>query len=407
MRISLNTFVLTFLLVVIIHSCKEREGQIRPEAHGMSSDSLQAASALMQDYIDQEKLSCISTLVMKDGHLVERSLYGFSDVDKQTPLREDQLFRIFSLGKPITTVALMILYEEGKFELDDPIERIIPEFGETEVYLTDTDPPVMIPQNHPVTFRELLSNTSGMTYGWDPYNYVDSLYNAQDPVLFEQLSLSSFSKAVAGLPLKWQPGSRWENSVSFDIAAYLVEIISGVPFNEFLKMNIFIPLGMDDTGFQVPEVDRDRLAMIYKWNYQEKQLEAAPEWLAQVREPVKLYSGGEGLVSSIEDYALFGQMLLNEGELNGHRILQPETVQMILSNQLPQGVIYQEGIGFGLGGALDPETGEYFWHGLASTFFWADPEKDLLILCFSHFLPPEKYRFGQDFREMVRSAVKK
>lgn len=392
-------------VLLLVYGCRERQQKGTPEAYGFSSDTLYAASALMQEYIDDGKLPCISTLVMKNGDIVHRGVHGYADVVKQVPLEEHQLFRIFSLGKPVTAVALMMLYEEGLFALDDPVAEYIPEFAETEVYLTDTDPPVLIPQNDQITIRHLLTHTSGLTYGWDPYNYVDSLYGAMIPPLWEVSSLSVFSEKLARLPLKYQPGSRWEYSVSLDIASYLVEILSGMTFKDFLETRVLRPLQMNDTGFQVPDSALHRLAMIYIWDYDQKELEPMPAWVEQVKHPVTLFSGGRGLVSSIEDYARFGQMLLNGGELEGLRLLKRETIDMIMSDQLPEGIVFREGVGYGLGGSVELETGVYHWYGMASTFFWADPGNDLLILCFSQFIPAEKYAFGREFREKVMAAL--
>lgn len=393
------------LVLLLVHGCRERPGKGTPEALGFASDSLKAASALMQEYVDEGKLPCVSTLVMRNGTVVHRSMHGYADIEKQVPLQEHQLFRIYSLSKPVTSVALMILYEEGMFELDDPVSDYLPEFEKTEVYLTDTDPPVLIPQNEQITIRHLLTHTSGLTYGWDPYSYVDSLYNAVHPPLWESSSLSVFSEQLARLPLKYQPGSRWEYSVSLDIAGYLVEVLSGMKFKDFLESRVLRPLQMYETCFEVPDSSMNRLAMIYIWDYGKKKLAPVPTLVEQVEHPVTLFSGGGGLVSGIEDYARFGQMLLNGGELDGARILKPGTFEMIMSDQLPEGVVYQEGVGYGLGGAVELETGVYRWSGMASTFFWVDPAHDLQILCFSQFIPVEKYAFGREFREKIMAAL--
>lgn len=405
MRTIVKKVIIPLLAVLLIQGCKERPEKGTPEAYGFSSDSLVAASALMQEYVNDGKLPCVSTLVMKDGFVVHRSLHGYGDIEKKVPVSEQELFRIFSMTKPVTAVALMMLWEEGRFELDDPVAEYIPEFAGTEVYLTDTDPPVLIPQNEPITIRHLLTHTSGLTYGWDPYSYVDSLYVAMRPPLWKSSSLSVFSKQLARLPLKYQPGSRWEYSVSIDIAGYLVEILSGMSLSEFMETRVFSPLHMDDTGFQVPDSARDRLAMIYMWDYDENKLKSMPKQIEEVSRPVTLFSGGGGLVSTIGDYSRFGQMLLNGGELEGTRLLKTETVDMIMSDQLPEGIVFMEGFGYGLGGSVELETGVYQWAGMASTFFWADPGNDLLILCFSHFIPTEKYAFAREFREKVMGAM--
>ncbi|MEX0988634.1 MAG: serine hydrolase domain-containing protein, partial [Bacteroidales bacterium] len=401
MNNTLKNCLGSLVIVLILASCSDRSGRVTPEKLGLSSDSLTAAKERLQQYIDEAKLSGISALVLKDGEVAYRSLHGYADLEGKVEMQEDQIFRIFSMSKPVTTAALMILYEEGKFLLDDPVANYLPEYEETEVYLTDTDPPVFIPQNEPITIRHLLTHTAGFTYGWDPYSYVDSLYQAMEPNLWELNSLEEFSKRMTGLPLKYQPGSRWEYSISIDVAGYLVEILSGLPFDEFLKTKIFEPLGMDDTGFRVPEADQKRLAKIYVLDYDQGELAPVPLWTEGVINPVTLFSGGGGLVSTIEDYGKFGQMLVNGGELNGVRILDEKTVKLMMSDQLPEGVVYQEGIGYGLGGSVNLESGTYHWSGMASTAFWADPANNMVILCFTQFIPNQKYPFAREFREKV------
>jgi CubicO group peptidase (beta-lactamase class C family) len=291
------------------------------------------------------------------------------------------------------------------FELDDPLSNYLPEYKNMEVYLYDSDPYVMIEATEPITIRHLLTHTAGFTYGWDRYNYVDSLYRAIDPPLWESSSLQDFTTRDAENPLKFMPGHVWEYSISLDVAGYLVEVLSGMSFDVFLKARLFEPLKMNDTGFEVPDSAHDRLAMIYQLDYETGKNIPQNYLVDGVKKDVTLFSGGGGMVSSVEDYARFGQMLLNGGELDGARILEQETVDLIMSDQLPKDAKYELGSGYGLGGSVDMATGYYHWSGMASTFFWVCPEDNMVVLCFAQFLPNQKYRFAWEFKEMAERAV--
>ena len=405
MKSILRVLLYSLAYSMFLFSCTGYTGEIKPEKVGMSSDSLAAAAEIVDGYVDEGKLSCISTLVIKDGRLVQRSVSGMADIEKEMPLDEGHIFRIYSMSKPITAAALMILYEEGKFQLDDALYDYIPEFEHSMVYLADTKPPVLIPQNRSMTIRHLLTHTAGFTYGWNPYNYVDSLYSAMQPPMWESSSIAHFAERISALPLKYQPGTTWEYSISLDICGYLVEVLSGMSLEEFLDTRLFTPLKMHDTGFWVPDSAHHRMTTIYQINYDDNSLEAIPMLTEDIKNPVGLFSGGGGLVSSIEDYARFAQMLVNGGILDGERVLKQSTVDMILSNQLPEGVIYNKDEGFGLGGLVDFNTGGYGWAGMASTFFMVYPDDKLVALCFTQFIPLEKYNFAWEFLSKVRGAL--
>jgi CubicO group peptidase (beta-lactamase class C family) len=404
--ISMPVLMGVLFLAPLAFSCSRTTGEVKPEKVGMRSDSLQAADKIVKEYVDDGKIPGISTLVMKDGKIVQRTVYGMADLEKDKPMQEQQIFRIFSMSKPVTAAALMILYDEGKFGLDDPVADYIPEFDQTMVYLADTYPPVLIPQNKRMTIRHLLTHTAGFTYGWNPYHYVDSLYNAMKPPMWESPNLAQFTTRISALPLKFQPGNTWEYSISIDICGYLVEVLSGKSLEEFMDDRIFSPLKMDDTGFWVPDSSHHRMAMVYLINYQDNSLQPQPMWVEGVQKPVTLFSGGGGLVSTIEDYARFGQMLVNGGMLDGERILEKSTVELIVSNQLPEGVVYYENEGYGLGGLVDYLTGGYGWAGMASTFFMVYPDEELVTLCFSQFMPMEKYNFSREYMAKVVGSLR-
>ena len=392
------TIILSLILAVSF-SCNTPSSTVA----GLSLDTLALADAKMQSYVDEGKLSGISVLVYKDGQTVHQRTFGLAHMEENKVLEEDAVFRIYSMSKPITAAALMMLYDEGKFQLDDPVKTYIPEFADTKVWVDGEE----VDQQEDFTIRHLLTHTAGFCYGWD-VSHVDSLYAAASPGgLWGIGTLAEAIKVLATIPLKNQPGSKYEYSVSIDVAGYLVEVLSGSTFDTFLQTRLFDPLGMDDTGFQVPEEDFGRLAMIYTANRESGKLTPVENLTNGVKQEVVLFSGGGGLVSTIGDYSLFGQMLLNGGELNGERVLQESTVKMIMSNQMPSTATFEEGFGYGLGGSVSETTGEYSWGGMASTLFVADPENNMVVLAFTQYIPYMGVPFATEFKEMVRKALVK
>ncbi|TFH62219.1 MAG: class A beta-lactamase-related serine hydrolase, partial [Gemmatimonadales bacterium] len=315
------------------------------------------------------------------------------DIEADDPMAEDDIFRIYSMSKPITGVALMMLYEEGKFRLSDPVRRYIPEFAELKVAAGwGPNGPVLEGADHPMTIRELMTHTAGLAYGIGDPNPVDRLY-ASERVLDSGQTLKDMIDKLAELPLRQQPGTRWTYSIAADVQGYLVEVLSGQPFDQFLQERIFDPLGMVDTGFHVPSEDHGRFAQVYGYD-ENRALVAppasdAPAGSRPFLDPATLFSGGGGLVSTTMDYMRFCQMLLNGGELDGVRLLSPTTVEMMTRNQLPRDMgEYAPGLGWGLDFSvvLDPveagsvSAGEYSWSGAAGTWFWIDPVQELVFL---------------------------
>ncbi len=395
-----RTFQATlFILAIFLFS--QSCNTVSTTSVGLSLDSLELADIAMQSYIDDGKLSGVSVLVLKDGQLAHQSTFGFADISEERALAEDAIFRIYSMTKPITAVALMILFDEGKFELDDQVSKYIPEFENTTVYVDGEE----VAQEEAMTIRHLLTHTAGFTYGWDPDSYVDSLYNALPEGMWNTQTIGEMVKLVAEIPLKFQPATKWEYSISIDVAGYLVEVLSGLPFDEFLQTRVFDPLKMDDTGFEVPEEDYDRLAMIYTRDESTGELQALEDYTNGVKKEVTLFSGGGGLVSTIGDFGKFGQMLLNGGELNGERILNETTVDLIMSNQLPSTVAYNNDYGYGLGGQVELETGEYSWAGMASTFFSVDLENNMVMLAFTQYMPSSDAQFAYELKELLLNAI--
>jgi CubicO group peptidase (beta-lactamase class C family) len=372
-----------------------------PEALGFSSERLGRLHTAMQREVDEKQLAGVVTILARHGKVVEERTYGKKDIASGAPMTKDTIFRIFSMTKPVTGVAMMILYEEGKWHPSDPISQYIPEFAHLKVFKGVDSSGKMILEDpvHPPTMKELMTHTAGFTYGLFGNTPVDKMYMEQQ-VLGSQ-SLQEMIDKLAKTPLLYQPGTRWVYSVSMDIQGYIVEKLSGQSLPDFMQQHIFGPLGMKDTGFFVPQEKRNRFATLYAEN-QKGELVAsaatsgpATDYATQPSMP----SGGGGMVSTAQDYLRFAQMLLNGGELDGVRILAPATVQLMTSNHLAPSlmtgefsvgqVIMRPGLGWGYDCAVfsDPPQadevvgrGTFFWVGAADTWFWVDPTNDLIFV---------------------------
>lgn len=406
------SFLFAFILFIV--SCKQGEKPVSPEDVGMSSDTLAYAAERMQSYIDEGKLAGIAVRTIKNGSVVQDGLYGDADIENEVPIEDNTIYRIFSMSKPVTTVALMTLYDDGKFKLDDKVSDYIPEFAETLVYTPGEEGFTLESQENEMTIRNLLTHTSGLTYGWEPGSYVDSLYYVNE-VTYWDAPIGEKVKLLATMPLKYQPGTRWEYGLSLDVAGYLVEVLSGLPLDEYLKKEVFDPLGMDDTGFFVPEGKHSRLACLYTRDNDGKitKLKGSAgltksdeaDFNDIFKQPAIHFSGGGGLVSTVDDYERFCRMLLNGGELDGTRVLEEATVDLIMSDQLPEGVAYNEGYGFGLGGQTELESGSYSWGGAASTNFVVNAKHELIVLTFTQFMPSDYNYFGEYVGIVSRAII--
>jgi len=317
-------------------------------------------------------------------------------------MSDSTIFRIFSMTKPITAVALMTLFDEGKFQLDDKVSKYIPEFSGAMVYNAETK--TLEPQIKEMTIRHLLTHTSGLTYGWDQKAYVDSLYRATGASGWDG-TIGEKVKIMTGLPLKHQPGTKWEYGLSIDVAGYLVEVLSGTPLDVYMKTRIFDPLKMEDTGFFVPEDKHNRFSGLNSMK-SDSLIETSGEMSDAFKKPVTLFSGGGGLVSTLSDYLTFCKMLLNDGGLNGVRIITESAAKLIMTNQLPDSVIYTDKKGYGLAGEVNLETGVYGWAGAASTKFWIDPGNKMIVI-FGTQLIPADFSYADELYKIVNSAVKK
>lgn len=368
-----------------------------PESVGFAAGALDKMDEGMQRLVDSQHLAGIVTLVARHGKVVQHKAYGRQNIETQTPMRTDTIARIYSMTKPITGVAMMMLFEEGRWKPSDPIATHIPEFANLQVYAGEKDGvPILEPPAHPPTMGELMSHTAGFTYGAFGNTPVDKLYQSANPL--SAPSLQVFIDRMATLPLLYQPGTKWVYSVSVDIQGYLVEKLSGKSFPEFLRTRLFEPLDMDDTGFFVPQDKMSRVATIYAWDQARGSLVPQPHDASITKMP-GLPSGGGGLYSTAADYFRFAQMLLEGGEWNGARLLKASSVEMMRTNVLSGEVLNSnsgigqarfspaQGFGFDFAVVLDPAgarrqvgKGSYWWWGIAGTWFWIDPTNDLVVV---------------------------
>jgi CubicO group peptidase (beta-lactamase class C family) len=371
--------------------------QSDPETVGMSSARLQRIEEMNRNYIEEGKLAGIATMVAREGKIIHLDAAGTLGLEDPRPITKDTLFRIYSMTKPITAVALMMLYEEGAFQLKDPVSKFLPEFDAVQIWTAEGN----IEPQGPITMHHLLTHTSGLSYGFIPDSPVDALYReaAKKPAQ----NLNDHITKLTQLPLLFEPGERWHYSVASDVLGAVIENISGLGFDEFLRQRLFDPLGMENTYFSVPKQELDRLAENLRWDRQQNKLAnlAFEPSINPSYTDVSLFLGGQGLVSTIGDYMKFAQMLLNGGTLGEERFLSPKTIEFITQNHL--GGISQvsgsgeapavdlqttsKGTGFGLGFGVITEPiqagvmvsgGTYFWGGAAGTIFWIDPVEDLI-----------------------------
>lgn len=360
-----------------------------PESVGISSERLRRLEAGMKKLVDDNRLAGVVSLLSRKGKVVHFAAAGKKDIQAVDPVQKDSIFRIYSMTKPITGVALMMLYEEGKWRLEDPVSRYIPEFASLKVQ-TGENPDGTIrvePARRSMTMRELMTHSGGLAYGLNDRNAVDRMYRDKG-ILDSSIPLTTMVSTLATIPLIANPGTRWYYSISVDVQGYLVEKLSGQPFDEFLRRRIFDPLGMKDTAFYVPKEKLSRLALVHGEDGGKLVISKMGGDPTVVP---KGPSGGGGLFSTAEDYARFCQMLLNTGEWNGTRLLAPRTVEMMRTNHLRAEPLatMTPGTGFGMDFAvvMDPaEAGEayskgvYYWSGAAGTWFWIDPVEDMAFV---------------------------
>ncbi|MHC5034084.1 MAG: serine hydrolase domain-containing protein, partial [Planctomycetota bacterium] len=388
-----------------------------PEEVGLSPEGLDVVTSTLQRHVDENRIAGLVAMIARKGKVGYLEALGMQDIEAGRPMEKDSIFRIYSMTKPIASTALMMLYEERLFGLDDPVSDYLPQLGGLAVAVEETEGGTgettlhTVPANRDMTVRDLLRHTAGLSYGIFAESEVDRLYR-QAGVL-KSRDLAEMVEKLGKLPLKHQPGEAWEYSVATDVVGRLVEVLSDVRFDLYLRGRIFEPLGMLDTGFNVPEHKTNRFAAVYTPN-EDMTLRSGGdvETYWEYFKPAKFFSGGGGLVSTASDYVRFCQMLLNGGELEGARLLQPQTVGLMTQDHLgeiPRGDGAGD-VGFGLGFAVvvhagrgdSPDSvGTYRWGGAAHTRFWIDPVKELIGIFLVQIMPDVDLPYGDEFKAMA------
>jgi CubicO group peptidase (beta-lactamase class C family) len=384
---------------------------------------------LATKYVEAGRIAGCQALVARAGRVAYFRSLGMADRERKVPVRDDTIWRIYSMTKPITSVALMTLYERGLFQLTDPVSRFIPEWRDLRVCEVGEDGAGrLVEPSRPMTVRDLLTHTAGLSYGMDGDHPVDRLYaeaNLRSLMQSRELPLEELVRRLGGLPLKFHPGTRWHYAMSTDVCGRLVEILADRPFDRYLREAVFEPLGMADTGFSVHDGTVDRFAANYVRQDGELKLLDDP-MTSSYRKVPALFSGGGGLVSTMSDYLRFCEMLRRGGELDGHRVLGGRTLRFMTRNHLPGGVPLSSialgtfgetgfaGVGFGLGFAVmmdvvESQTvgspGEFYWGGAASTIFWIDPVEDLVVIFMTQFMPSGTFNFRGQLKQLIHQAL--
>ncbi|WP_430422141.1 serine hydrolase domain-containing protein [Phenylobacterium sp.] len=400
----------------------------KAKEHGFSKERLARIDRFLDEkYVAAGRLPCAQFLLARNGEVVHQTILGQQDPERGVKLAEDTVYRIYSMTKPVTSVALMQLVEEGVVALDDPVARHIPEWKDLGVFSAGTGPYLTTPPSRPMQVVDLLRHTSGLTYGFQNRTNIDAAYRKLKlEAMHGEHDLEAMIQMLARLPLEFSPGEAWNYSVATDVCGYLVQKLCGKPLDQALQERIFDPLKMVDTGFHVRDDQRARFAACY---------DAAPGGKLKLQDdaqkspylaPPKLLSGGGGLVGTAADYMRFATMLVNGGELDGARILAPKTIELMASNHLPGGKDLTElsrslfsestnaGVGFGLGFATvfdPPQTlipcsyGEFYWGGAASTAFWVDPVEQVTAVFMTQLLPSSTYPIRRELRTLAYSAL--
>ncbi len=395
-----------------------------PSSLGFNPTRLNRIGTLMQRYVDQGKLPGFATLVARKGEIAYTNTCGYQDIAQQTPVALDTIFRIYSMTKPITSVALLMLYEQSLFDLHDPVSAYLPEFSEMRVDAGAGSDGITTDPFRPISIRHLLTHTAGLSYGGfgmpNPH-WVDKLYDEADIFNREQ-TLAQMIKKIAALPLRFQPGETWHYSVATDVVGRLVEVLSGQSLADFIEERICQPLGMVDTAFEIDREKIGRFATLYTITPENPLAIMDQPETSQYLGPINAHSGGGGMVSTLGDYYRFCQCLLNKGELDGVRILGRKTVERMQMGHLSGGALPirfefsppSYGLNFGLGVAVNTDiaqsgemgsNGDYGWGGYAETYFWIDPQEELIAINMTQCIPSGFYPVRPQFRSAVYQAL--
>lgn len=403
--------------------------KVEPDAAGMDEARLERITQHFTDrYLDTGKMVGCQITVVRGGHVAYHRSLGLMDREQNKPMMDDTVFRIYSMTKPIASVALMQLYERGLFQLLDPVARYIPEWRELKVGEVQQDGSViLVKPTRPMNVRDVLMHTTGLPGGLFPDNPIDAAFAEARAGLGREQTLETVTALLAEHPLKFHPGTHWNYGLSTDIVGRLVEILSGQRFDEYLEREVFEPLGMHDTGFWVPADKNERFAACYEYQpAQAPRLMVKGPFSRGYLQPPAYLSGAGGLVSTTHDYVAFCQMLANWGQLDGRRVLGRKTLELMTLNHLPAGATLQdmamggfgeagfEGVGFGLGFAVGQgpaattfagSPGDFYWGGAASTAFWVDPVEDLFVVFMTQLFPSVAYPFRAQLRALVNQAI--
>jgi len=409
------------LAFALLAGCASPGGAGRSAAH---TDPARISRTL-RGFVDNGSLVGVSALVTINGKEAYFGAFGYADREARRPMTRDTIVQIYSMSKPLTGTALMQLWEQGKFHLDDPVANYIPELANVRVFdgLDASGAPVLVAPRRPMTIRDLTRHTAGLTYGASSENpTIKTLAMAADPLAITN-TLDEFARRLGTLPLEFQPGEKWRYSFAVDVQALLVQRLSGQPFDAYLQEHVLKPLGMTHTGLFVPPDQRGQLAAIYDWNTNgtfTRQPDAQAFQFNTAHWP--LTPGGYGLTSTLDDYSRFARMLLNGGQLDGVRILRPDTVRMMTTSQLDPATSDRSwlisdkgemGFGFDLAVRIDPpgpngkaaEVGEFFWDGAANTLFWVDPKNRLTAVLFTQYKSFGKVPLHKEFRAAVYAGA--
>lgn len=400
-----------------------------PEDAGMSSDRLARIAPIMEDFVKDNRLPGVMTLLKRRGKIVHFGKFGLMDIEAGRPMEEDAIFRIYSMTKPITSVAIMMLLEEGRVGLTDLVSRYIPAFGKTKVYAGMGVLGLQLVNQQPeMTLHHLMTHTSGLSYGWYFDSPVEALYRQSKVRPFDRdVSLQEIIESIAEIPLLFQPGTQWRYSIATDVLGHIVQVVSGMPLDTFFKERIFIPLGMDDTDFYVPADKVGRLAQIYGSEGLFSPQPIPPEavmGIADITRPTKSPAGGGGLASTLADYLKFCDCLLANGVYDGGggggRLISRKTLAWMTANHIPDALMpiflgpTERDHGFGLGFRVTTDlgkrrrlssVGEFGWGGAANTYFWIDPAEELIGLMMTQHMPLSPYPVTERFRNMAYQAI--